>query len=239
MSRTPLGALIVDDERLARQELRALLQAHPEVHVQGEAATLEEGAALVQQFDPAVVFLDMQLVGQRGFDLLAHVDEAPPIIVVSAHDRYAWRAFEVEAIDYLLKPVRPERLAQALERLRRERPTAASPALAYEDRVYLTERGRMHAVALTEILWLQAADDYVEIHRAAHPVVLDRSTLTMWQHRLPDEHFARIHRSTLVNLNHVASIARAPHATYWVHVRGHEQPLRMSRRYAAALRQRS
>jgi two-component system LytT family response regulator len=112
-----LRALIVDDERLARKELRSMLSERPEIIVEGEAETVAEAAELIRAEEPDIVFLDVHMHGESGFDLLDKVDVTFKVIFVTAFDAYAIRAFEVNALDYLLKPVNPERLARAVERL--------------------------------------------------------------------------------------------------------------------------
>ena len=112
-----MKALLIDDERLARLELRRLLAAHPAIEVAGEAANAEEAEVLIESLQPDVLFLDVQMPGRDGFELLASLDRAPRTVFVTAYDEHALRAFEVSAIDYLLKPVSPDRLAAAVQRL--------------------------------------------------------------------------------------------------------------------------
>src|SRR5262249_10506567 len=133
-------AVIVDDERLARRELRGLLREHPRIAVCGEADCVEAAAALIEAERPQVVFLDVQMPGQSGFDLLDRVPRPPSIGLVTAYDDYAIRAFEVNALDYLLKPVHPDRLRRAVERLlagRRGDPNRRAPRLRRDDRLFL------------------------------------------------------------------------------------------------------
>jgi len=113
-----MKVLIIDDERLARVELRRLLGAHPEVEVAGEARNASEAEAMISDLAPELLFLDIQMPGATGFDLLAKLEDAPQVIFTTAYDEYAVRAFEVNALDYLMKPIVPERLAAALERVK-------------------------------------------------------------------------------------------------------------------------
>ena len=113
-----MKALIIDDERIARQELRRLLAAHPEIEIVGEARTGEEALNLIGRLAPEVLFLDVRMPGMSGFDLLQRLDDVPQVIFTTAYDEYALRAFEVTALDYLVKPVAPARLAAALAKLR-------------------------------------------------------------------------------------------------------------------------
>src|SRR6476620_2570221 len=114
-----MKAIIIDDERLARTELRKLLQDFPEIEVVDEASNAEEGIQKIDNHNPDLIFLDIQMPGKTGFDMLAELDHAPQVIFTTAYDEYALKAFEVNALDYLLKPVEPRRLADAMEKLRR------------------------------------------------------------------------------------------------------------------------
>src|SRR3990170_6456453 len=116
-----MKAIIIDDERLARAELRKLLQDFPEIEVVDEAANVDEGISKIENHNPDVIFLDIQMPGKTGFDLLSELDRAPQVIFTTAYDEYALKAFEVNALDYLLKPIEPKRLADAMEKLTKGR----------------------------------------------------------------------------------------------------------------------
>src|SRR5688572_19388466 len=119
-----MKAIIIDDERLARTELRKLLQDFPEIEVVDEASNAEEGVLKIENHNPDLIFLDIQMPGKTGFDMLSELDHAPQVIFTTAYDEYALKAFEVNALDYLLKPVEPRRLADAVEKLRKTNSTA-------------------------------------------------------------------------------------------------------------------
>ena len=226
-------ALIVDDERLARRELRTLLAAHPEISIVGEASTADEAAKAIERTSPDVVFLDIHMPGESGFDLIHRTNQLPHIIFVTAYDAHAVQAFDVEASDYLLKPVRPERLAQAIARL-----PAHEPTHQQEPRIYLSDRGRMYLVSLSDIVHISGANDYTQVASEAHGTVLDARTLGTWESILPGERFVRIHRSTIVNLDHVDRIVRDANSAYLVYLNHETQaPLKMSRRYAARIKE--
>ena len=128
-------ALIIDDERLARNELRKLLAAHPEIEIAGEASNATEGIEKIESINPDLIFLDIQMPGKTGFDMLAELEKAPVVIFTTAYDEYALKAFEVNALDYLLKPVDPIRLADALNRFSvDEKGDLASDADAYSNK---------------------------------------------------------------------------------------------------------
>lgn len=231
-----LSALIVDDERLARRELVALLAAHPEVTVIGEAASVDEAAPLVARLDPDVVFLDIQMPRRSGFELLAASDVRGRIVFVTAHDVHAIRAFEVNALDYLMKPVHPERLAQTIARLRAALPDAApSNQLELDDHLFLTEGRAARFVRVRSIVCIRGADDYTELLVADGVTLLSPRPLKDWETRLPERTFVRVHRTAIVNLEHVERVAPAGDA-FRVHLRGAAEPVPMSRRHAARLR---
>lgn len=234
--------LVVDNERLARSELKELLEeghGH-EFQVVGEAATVQEAATLAQLHDPDVVFLDIHLAGESGFDLLPLLDRTITVVFVTAFDRYAIRAFEVNALDYLLKPVAPQRLATTLARLRgpAAAESTAAQVLTYEDRLFLRLDERMVFLRLREIAAIRAAGDNSVLHLADGKQARARKSLREWGDRLPEREFVRIHRSTIVNLEFVERVEEWSHFSYRVYLRGLPDPLQMSRRWGARLRSR-
>ncbi|MDQ2669577.1 MAG: LytTR family DNA-binding domain-containing protein [Gemmatimonadota bacterium] len=235
-------AVLVDDERLARRELRTLLEkAHAEqVQVVGEAASVAEAARLVRTTDADVVFLDIQLAGETGMDLLPLLDVDVDVVFVTAYDKYALRAFEVNALDYLLKPVEPERLAVTASRLAAAQPPASSrETLTYQDRVFLRLGQERAFVRVRDIVAIEAEGDGSTLLIA--PQLARKPTarsLREWEQRLPDRHFVRIHRSTIVNLEYVERLESWSHASQRVYLRGLKEPVTMSRRFGARLRDR-
>ncbi len=233
-------ALLVDDERLARKELRSLLDAHDTIDVVGEADDIASATEQIDALDPDVVFLDIQMPGETGFDLFDVVDHPLKVIFVTAYDQHAIRAFDVNALDYLLKPVHPTRLARAIERLADDTAPEPAPtqALQLSDRVCLPDQGRMHFFMVRDIVYIAAAGDYTEVHLADGRMHLALRPLHEWEDRLPDQHFVRIHRSTLVHLEHVTAVKRTPSYAYRVHLSAVDEPVTMSRRYAAKVKER-
>jgi two-component system LytT family response regulator len=234
-------AVVVDDERLARRELRTLLAAHAEhVHVVGEAASVSEAARLVHATDADVVFLDIQLAGETGMDLLPLLGADVDVVFVTAHDEYTLRAFEVNALDYLLKPVAPERLALTVRRLAAAQPPApAREAVTYEDRLFLRLGHERAFVRVRDIAAIEAEGDGSTLRLAPHLARKPSAkSLREWEQRLPDRQFVRIHRSTIVNLEYVERLEPWSHASQHVYLRGLPEPLTMSRRFGARLRDR-
>ncbi|MCP3136288.1 LytR/AlgR family response regulator transcription factor [Pyxidicoccus xibeiensis] len=240
-----LGVLLVDDERLARGELRTLLKPHPELEVVGEAADVEEAVQRIAELDPDVLFLDVQMPGASGFELLSRVEVRAQVVFVTAYDAHALRAFEVNALDYLLKPVHPQRLRATVERLLQhvgpELPgagTGAARPLAVDDHLFLSGERRARFVQVGELACVCSAGDYSElVTRDGQRYLLPRP-LAEWEARLPERQFVRIHRGTIVNLACVDRVETEPDEGLRVHVRGIATPFPMSRRYAAQLKLR-
>jgi two-component system LytT family response regulator len=236
-----LEALIVDDERLARRELRSLLAAHPEVAVVGEADSVARALAVIESEQPGLVFLDIQLAGETGFDLLERVGPADfKTVFVTAFDAYAIRAFEVNALDYLLKPVNPARLRQAIDKLLAggARPPADPRPLAIDDRLYLELGRRSVFLKISRVTHVTAAGDYSEVFTAEGQRHLVEKPLREWEARLPEKFFSRIHRNCIVNLEYVERMEGWFNRSQRVFLQGRGEPLTVSRRYAARLKEK-
>ena len=232
--------LIIDDERLARNDLKSLLSEHDNIQITGEAEDVSTAIEAIQNLDPDVIFLDIQMPGDSGFDLLEKVDIRARIIFVTAFDEYAIRAFEVNALDYLLKPVHPDRLARTIERLELEEEAKQikNRKLAVDDRLFLTLDNRLLFIQIGTILSIQSAGDYSEILTKDGKKGLTNKTMKEWEYRLPDKCFARIHRSTIINLDDIDRIEEWFNNAYRIYLKGIEKPYVMSRRYSAKLKNR-
>lgn len=199
----PVRALIAEDEPLARRRLERLLAARADVELAGSARDGDEALAMIAAHAPDLLFLDIQMPGLGGFDVLAEIGGGgrPFVIFTTAFDHYALRAFDVHALDYLLKPFDETRFNEALDR--------ALPLIRgseWTERFVVKSAGRIVFVRAAEIDWIEAADNYVYLHagRAAHLV---RMTLKAIEERLDPARFARVHRSTIVNLDAVRELA--------------------------------
>jgi two-component system LytT family response regulator len=235
-----LSALLVDDERLARAELRRLLAAHPDVEVVGEAEDVPGAAGALRARRPDVVFLDIHLADASGFELLDEELGETAVVFVTALEAHAVRAFEVNALDYLLKPVSPARLARTLERLRSAlagQLPSGERRLTLDDRVLVQEGARTELVRVSDVRCIRAEDDYSRLVLADGREHLVHESLKSWEARLPPRHFVRVHRSTVVNLDHVERLEREENDTWRLHVRGLTAPLMMSRRYAVRVKE--
>ena len=223
-----MRALIVDDERLARARLRVLLEAHPEVVVVAEADTVASARAAIEAHAPELIFLDIALPGGTGFDLLAEQRVEAHVVFVTAYDEHAIRAFEVGAVDYLLKPIDPARLADSIQRAR------ARPAPP-PDRIGVSVGGAVRVVSAGEIVLVRAEGDYSALVLRDGTTVLQKQPLASWERRLGPG-FMRVHRGTLVSLADVERVERADGSTYRLHLRGHAEPIAVSRSHGAALK---
>ncbi len=226
-----MNALIVDDERLARSELRRLLEVHGDVRVIGEAANAGDAAARLAELHVDVLFLDIRLPGETGFDLLERLEAVPPVIFTTAYDEFAVRAFEVSAFDYLLKPIRPERLAAALAKVRAT-PKTARPA---PERIFVREGDRCWIVALTDIALFEAEGNYARIYFGSNRPLI-RSSLNALEARLDSSAFFRASRSHIVNLRFVESVESGVDESYTVRLRN-GQAVPVSRRQSQRLRE--
>jgi two-component system, LytTR family, response regulator len=229
--------IIVDDERLARREMRGLLGEFEEIAVVGEAENLSEAVDLIEREKPNVVFLDIQLSGENGFDLLGKIGRNFKLIFVTAFDAYAIRAFEVNALDYLLKPVNPERLAKAIERLAEENDVKSElRPLEFDDRIFLEIGERSCFLKVCDISHIAAAGDYSEIFTVDKRKFLTEKPLREWDARLPEKFFLRIHRQTIINLEQIEEIETWFNRTFQVRLKNYRATLAVSRRYAVKLK---
>ena len=201
-----MKVLIVDDEPLARRELRRLLAAHRSIQIVGEAGDIDEAREHIVALLPTVVFLDIQMPGGTGFDLLAQLERVPRIVFTTAYDRYAVQAFNVNALDYLLKPIEPERLAAAVNKLQ-----AATPARreAEEDswleQLFVRDGPRCWFIPLREVSVISADGNYVRLQWGKERPLLGRS-LTALEGKLDPRRFFRANRQQIINLEMVRSV---------------------------------
>jgi two-component system, LytTR family, response regulator len=215
-----LKTIIADDEVLARQKLRHLLADESDIEIVGEGATALESIDLVQFTRPDLIFLDIQMPGMDAFDILSELSTVtessrmPRVIFTTAFDQYAVRAFEINAVDYLLKPFTRERLKEAVQRARAQIASSSENGVAasrttetarYTARIVFKSKGRILFLPVTDIRWVAAEENYVRIctERESH---LLRETMAHLEARLDPASFIRVHRSTIVNLQYVKEI---------------------------------
>lgn len=206
-------AIIIDDERLARNELKKLLGDYPEIEVVDEAANVDEGIQKIEVHNPDLIFLDIQMPGKTGFDLLRELNRTPEVIFTTAYDEYALRAFEVNALDYLLKPIEPKRLADAIHKLEEEdtaEETEATAAvnksiLSESDQVFVKDGERCWFVKLSEIRLFESVGNYAKVYFGPNkPLIL--KSLNALEERLDEKVFFRANRKHIVNLRMIEKV---------------------------------
>lgn len=236
-----LTALIIDDEAPARADLRRLLEGRGGVRIEGEAALIADARRLLRAGGYNLVFLDVQLIGGSGFDLVPEVAPEARIIFVTAHDHFAVRAFEVNALDYLRKPVRTARLEEALRRAAAAVPHAPPPALplAPDDIVQVkTAPGTARFVPVGDILVITSQDNYSELLLAGGTRLFVRHTMAAWEERLPASHFFRVHRRAIVSIARIAGFEHHGHEITLLRIDGLPEPVRARRQHWPQLQQR-
>jgi two-component system LytT family response regulator len=234
-----LRTLIIDDEPAARAELRWLLSGHVGYEVVGEAATFAAARNRLGQADYDLVFLDIQLVGGSGFDLVPQVARAARVIFVTAFDTFALRAFEVNALDYLVKPVSTERFAASLARAR---PMAATPeadaVFRHDDTVLVHTDVGDRFVPVAQISAVFSNENYSDVQLRTGERVLTRRTMKSWEDALPADQFMRVHRQALVNLANIERFRRDTRETGELRMRGVKDVVPVSRSFLSGLETR-
>ena len=238
-----MKALVVDDERLARNELRRLISAFPEIAFSGEAANAAQARAQIAALKPDLIFLDVQMPGETGMELLASLEPpVPHVIFTTAYDEFAVQAFELNALDYLLKPVDPARFAAAIEKLR-AKAAGAAPArpvarerLAAEDKVFVREGDRCWFVEVKAIRLLESEGNYTRVHFDGAQPQLFRS-LNAMEERLDAKYFFRANRRQIVNLAWIDRIEPWFSGGLLVHLKGGAK-IELSRRQAQEFREK-
>jgi two-component system LytT family response regulator len=209
-----IKTIIIDDERLARNELKKLLMDFPEIEVIAEAANSAEGIEKIDSLNPDLIFLDIQMPGKTGFDMLSELDRAPSVIFTTAYDEYALKAFEVNALDYLLKPVEPKRLADAIQKLHVEEDkepiheselSTNRSILNEHDQVFVKDGERCWFVKLSDIRLFESVGNYAKVYFGPNkPLIL--KSLNALEERLDEKIFFRANRKHIVNLRLIERI---------------------------------
>lgn len=233
-----MKALIIDDERLARKELMKLLEAHPGIEVAGEAANADEAIHLINELNPELLFLDIQMPDKTGFQLLEELDSVPLVVFTTAYDEFALKAFEVNALDYLLKPIQPERLAETMlkiaekERSRRTaEQVAADKKLGLNDQVFVKDGDRCWFVSLSNIRLFESDGNYIKVYFDTNRPMIHKS-LNALDEKLDDRAFFRASRKHIINLSWVEGIEPWFNGGLMVKLKGGDK-VEVSRRQAA------
>ena len=237
-----MKALIVDDERLARVELKRLLQPFKDINVVGEAVNVEDALEKITQLTPDLVFLDIQMPGKSGFDLLEELDSVPTVVFTTAYDEYALKAFEYNAMDYLLKPIEPQRLEETIKKLvekdKREIVSQVTDGkvLTEKDQVFVKDGERCWFVKLETVRLFESEGNYVRIYFGENKPLILR-TLNYLDERLDPKSFFRANRKHIVNLKWIESIETWLNGGLLVKLRGGHK-IEVSRRQAIKFKDR-
>lgn len=237
-------AIVIDDERLARNELKKLLSDYPEVEVIGEAGNVDEAVKLIEELGPDLIFLDIQMPAKTGFDLLAELEVVPSVIFTTAHDEYALKAFEVNALDYLLKPIDPKRLSDAIQKviLVEEREEIASENrgdnrsfLSDNDQVFVKDGEKCWFVKLSEIRLFESVGNYARVFFGTNkPLIL--KSLNSLEERLDPKTFFRANRKHIVNLRMIEKVEPFFNGGLLLEIKGGEK-IEVSRRQAVRFKE--
>jgi len=232
----PVTAIIIDDERLARNELKKLLEQHTEIQIIDEASGVDEGVEKIELARPDLIFLDIQMPGKTGFDLLGELEKAPKVIFTTAFDEFALKAFEVNALDYLLKPIDPNRLSDAIQKLQTELALEQASLLGGSVRGPLTEADQVFVkdgekcwfVKLAEIRLFESVGNYAKVYFSTHkPLIL--KSLNALEDRLDEHVFFRANRKHIINLHWIEKIEPYFNGGLLVELKGGEK-IEISRR---------
>lgn len=232
-----MKALIVDDERLARKELSSLLADYHAIEIVGEAVNADDAYEKIRELQPDLLFLDIQMPGKTGFELLQMLDDVPQVIFITAYDEYAIKAFEVNALDYLLKPVQPERLQESMQKLlaqgekqERKSEQEKSEKLGGDDQVFVKDGDKCWFVRLSKVRLFESDGNYIKVYFDKHKPMIHKS-LNALDERLDDKVFFRANRKHMINLNWVENIEPWFNGGLMVTLQGGEK-VEVSRRQA-------
>ncbi len=232
-------SLIIDDERLARVTLKDMLADYPGIEIIGEAESVAQSIPLIINLDPHLLFLDIQLTDGTGFDLLNKISYSGKVIFITAYDEFAIRAFEVNAIHYLLKPVSHKSLKEAIDRLQSAGPEKEPGNLInfkFTDRVLVNCGSLLNFIKISSIAIITASGDYSLVRTSDGKEFVDSKTMSEWEERLPENHFLRINRSTIINFDAIEKTEQKSVHLILINVRGINKPFRISRLYYKKIR---
>ena len=233
-----IRTIIIDDERLAIRGIEILLTDYPHIDVVGSAGDIDKAVSMIEKEKPDLVFLDIQLQGESGFDLFDRVAVDFKVVFVTAYDEYAIRAFEVNALDYLLKPVSRKRLNLTIDRVIKDSPkqSITNRHLEYNDVVIINTCDTIKFIKLSEIICINSDADYTRISIVDKKDELILRTLKEWEAILPGKYFIRIHRSTLINMEYIKEVERTTSNRFLIYLHYKSSPVCMSQRYSAHLK---
>lgn len=200
--------LIIDDERLARGEVRRALESYPEFKIVGEASHVDAAIDLIETKQPDIIFLDIHMPGKSGFDLLEELGTVPEVVFTTAYDQYAVQAFEVNALDYLVKPLREERFAKTIEKVKfelKKKGGKKEAPIASHRKIFIRDREKVHFIALAEISLIESMDNYARLYFGDEKAMIKRS-LNRLEEKLDPAVFFRANRSQIINTEYIKEI---------------------------------
>ncbi|MBI3219796.1 MAG: response regulator transcription factor [Bacteroidetes bacterium] len=201
-----IKTILIDDEPLAITELQSMLNAYSEIDIISVSNDVQDGIQKIQQHNPQLLFLDINMPGKNGFDLLSELGSTPEVIFVTAYDQFAIKAFEVNALDYILKPVNPERLKEAVTKVTRKlAQVEGEKSLNINKRIFIKDGEQCFFVPIHEIFYIESVGNYVRLHFRDKKAMLHRS-LNYLEEKLPEEHFFRTSRQEMINVNFIKNI---------------------------------
>jgi DNA-binding LytR/AlgR family response regulator len=232
-----MNFLIVDDETFARKQIGELVKKVCPECVIIEASTLSEAKSAISQTDFSIIFLDINLKGELGFDLVPSISKQTKIVFITAMDKYAIRAFEVNAMDYILKPPTFDRIKKAIDIYTHDpREKINLKIFSIDDRIFVQSNDVVQYIYIKDIRYVSAEGVYTHLFTSDSKPFLVRKSLTEWSDLLPKKHFIRIHRSTLINLNAIDHMKPLGKGMFNVYIKGFNDPLTISRSYSSEIK---
>jgi two-component system LytT family response regulator len=210
--------VIIDDERLAREEVKRALKSHPEFEVIGEASYVDEAKTLIEASNPDIIFLDIHMPGKSGFDLLEELSTVPDVVFTTAYDQYAVKAFELNALDYLVKPLRDERFSKTIEKVKAElakKEEIKADVLPMHRNIFIKDGEKCYFIPLSEIHFIESLDNYARLYFGNQKAMIKRS-LNLLEEKLDPTVFFRVNRSQIINTHYIKEIH--PHFNNTLHI---------------------
>ncbi len=232
--------IIVDDEMYARRDLIELIDKFPCIEIIGEAKNIQSAVEIIEQLKPDLIFLDIQFPGETGFDLFEKTNVNARVVFVTAYNEYAIRAFEVNACDYLLKPVNPNRLEMTIKRILeyREELHTSGNAFNNEDSIYIQLNNYHYFIRIDTIIKITAADHFTEILTIKGQKGLSNKQLNEWQKCLPADSFIQVHRSSIINVNFIEKFVKTSNYSVGIKMQNIDSPLPVSRKYLKQIKEK-
>jgi len=213
-----MKTIIVDDSRLARSELKRLLEEYPAIELCGEASNAHEARAAIEKYDPDIILLDIEMPAENGFELLASLDKVPEVIFTTAYDEFAVKAFEQNAIDYLVKPIEPDRLEKALEKailIQQNKNEYPQNKIGIEDKVFVKDGNKCWFIKLRDVRFFETYGNYSRVYFEKEKPLINKP-LTYLEKRLNPKKFFRANRQYIISLNHIHDISHWNHEAFRV-----------------------